>query len=102
MVQINLTILNITLYDYPRIRIMVQIRPPQKQAQIEETGMEKVLRADVGAEADSETEQHQECETSYHGSEGNTCSNYNQSQYFDSLTPEEALELYQQAQNPTL
>jgi len=51
--------------------------------------------------ADSETEYHQEWETSHHGSEGSTNSNYN-SQYFDSLTPEEVLELYQQAQIPTL
>lgn len=52
--------------------------------------------------ADSEPEFHQDWETSYHTSEGSTNSNYNNSQYFDSLTPEEALELCQQAQIPTL
>lgn len=50
--------------------------------------------------AESETE-FQEWADSHHGSEGSTCSNYN-SQYFDSLTPEEALELFQQAQIPSL
>lgn len=51
--------------------------------------------------AESEAELYQEWTDSNHGSEGSSCSNYN-SQYYDAMTPEEALELYQQAQIPTL